>query len=189
VDVCIEAGTKYLVGHSDVMIGLVSANEKYLPQILETHRLFGISAAPDDQFLALRGMRTLAVRLKHQEKSTLTIANWLATRPEVARVLHPALPSCPGHDIWKRDYSGSSSVFGIELKEASQKAVAAMIDHLDLFGIGASWGGYESLIVPYDCCYRTKAPCKTPCLRLQIGLEDEKDLMADLEAGFARLNT
>ena len=188
VDICIEAGTKYLVGHSDALIGMISANEKAWPLVNEAYGLLGMCSAPDDMFLSLRGLRTMGVRLKHQEKAALNIATWLAGRPEVARVLHPALPSCPGHEIWKRDFSGSSGLFGIELKEASQKAVAAMVDGLSLFGIGVSWGGYESLIIPFDCCFRSKAPCKTPCLRLQVGLEDEKDLIADLEAGLARLN-
>jgi cystathionine beta-lyase len=187
VDICIEAGTKYLVGHSDALIGLVSANEKCWPAIEEAYGLLGICAGPEDMFLSLRGLRTMSVRLKHQEKIALDIARWLAERPEVARVLHPALPSCPGHEIWKRDFSGSSGVFSVELKEAPQKAVAAMIDGLALFGIGASWGGYESLIIPFNCSYRVKAPAKAPYLRLQIGLEDEQDLIADLEAGFARL--
>lgn len=187
VDICIEAGTKYLVGHSDAMIGIVSANKKFWPAIEETYGLLGICAGPEDMFLSLRGLRTLGVRLKHQEKSALNIARWLAKRKEVARVLHPALSSCPGHEIWKRDFSGSSGVFSIELKTTSKKAIAAMIDGLELFGIGASWGGFESLIIPFHCNYRERPPSKNPCLRLQIGLEDEKDLIKDLEAGLARL--
>ncbi len=187
VDIVIEAGTKYLNGHSDSLIGLVSANEKAWPKIQEAFQLFGICAGPEDMALALRGLRTLPVRLKQHEASAMHIARWLSTRPEVARVLHPALPSCPGHDIWKRDFSGSSGVFSIELKEVPQKAIAAMVDGLELFGIGVSWGGYESLIIPFNCNYRQPPPLKGPGLRLQIGFEDEEDLIADLEAGFARL--
>jgi cystathionine beta-lyase len=187
VDICIEAGTKYLVGHSDAMIGLVSANEKFWPVIKETYVNLGMCAGPEDMFLALRGMRTLSVRLNAQEQSALNIARWLAKRKEVARVLHPALSSCPGHEIWKRDFSGAAGVFSIELKEASKRAVAAMVDGLELFGIGASWGGFESLIIPFNCNYREHPLSKNPRLRLQIGLEDEKDLIKDLGAGFARL--
>jgi cystathionine beta-lyase len=187
VDICIEAGTKYVVGHSDAMIGLVSANEKFWPAVNEAYNLMGICAGPDDMFLSLRGLRTLSVRLKYQEKNALDIAHWLSERPEVARVLHPALPSCPGYEFWKRDFSGSSGLFAIELHETSRARVAALVDGLDLFGIGASWGGFESLIIPYDCNYRQAGKSKGARLRLQIGLEDEKDLIADLEAGFARL--
>lgn len=185
-DIVIEAGTKYLTGHSDSLIGLVSANEKAWPLVHDTFQLFGICASPEDQFLALRGMRTMSLRLRHQEKTALNIANWLEPHPAVARVLHPALPSCPGHELWKRDFKGSSGVFAIELAETSQESIAHMLDGMELFSMGYSWGGYESLILPYDCSYRSAAPCG-PRLRLQIGLEDERDLIADLEAGLQRL--
>lgn len=188
-DLVVESGTKYLGGHSDILLGLVSANEKAWPALKETYRLFGICASPEDQFLALRGMRTLSVRLKQHEKNALAVARWLATQPEVARVLHPALPSCPGHEIWKRDFKGACGLFGVELHPAGSEAVAAMLDGLELFGMGYSWGGFESLVVPFDCGNRQTGTCspKGPCLRLHIGLEDKDDLIADLKNGLARL--
>jgi cystathionine beta-lyase len=140
----------------------------------------------------LRGLRSLGVRLERHQRSALAIAEWLAARPEVARVLHPALPTGPGHDLWKRDFTGSTGLFSVLLKPVSQKAVAAMVDGLSLFGMGYSWGGFESLILPFDPhAYRTATRWthKGPALRLHIGLEDIDDLRADLEAGFARLTT
>ncbi|MES2907287.1 MAG: cystathionine beta-lyase [Pseudomonadota bacterium] len=190
VDLAIEAGTKYLCGHSDVLMGLVSANEKAWPALKETHFMMGMCASADDQFLALRGMRTMSVRLKQQGEAALNIARWLSEQPEVARVLHPALPCCPGHEFWKRDFTGACGLFAIELqKNISSEAIAHMVDGLELFGIGASWGGFESLIIPFDCKIRTTRTCepKGSCLRIHIGLEDEKDLIADLQAGFVRL--
>jgi cysteine-S-conjugate beta-lyase len=190
VDLAIEAGTKYLSGHSDLLLGMVSANEKAWPDLHATYSAMAICAGPEDMFLALRGMRTMLLRLKEQEKSALLMAEWLKARPEVSRVLHPALPDCPGHDIWKRDFKGSSGLFSIVLKPASQKAVAAMLDDLALFGMGYSWGGFESLIIPFDAKpYRTATAWQPegPALRIQIGLEDVADLQKDLDAGFARL--
>lgn len=189
-DIAIEAGTKYLGGHSDLLIGLVSANERWWPALRATFDAFGACAGPEDTFLALRGLRTMQLRLKEAERQALDLAAWLQTRPEVKWVLHPALPSCPGHEIWKRDFLGSSGVFSIVLQPASQKAVAAMLDGLELFGMGYSWGGFESLIIPFDCrSYRTASEWNPggPCLRLQVGLEDLDDLKADLAEGFARL--
>lgn len=189
-DIAIEAGTKYLGGHSDLLIGLVSANERWWPALRATFDAFGACAGPEDTFLALRGLRTMQLRLKEAERQALDLAAWLQTRPEVKWVLHPALPSCPGHEIWKRDFLGSSGVFSIVLQPASQKAVAAMLDGLELFGMGYSWGGFESLIIPFDCRgYRTASEWNPggPCLRLQVGLEDLDDLKADLAEGFARL--
>lgn len=189
-DLAIEAGTKYLSGHSDLLLGLVSANAKWAKRLRHTFNLFAIGSGPDDAALALRGLRTMALRLREQERAALDIANWLAARPEVARVLHPALPDHPGHEIWKKDFSGSSGVFSIILKPASEAAVAAFVDGLELFGIGYSWGGYESLVLPFDCAsYRTatKWQAEGPALRFSIGLEDVADLEEDLEAGFARL--
>ena len=190
VDLAIEAGTKYLSGHSDLLLGMVSANERSWKALRETYDAMAICAGPEDMFLALRGMRSMLVRLKEQEKSALDIAHWLKARPEVSRVLHPAFPDCPGHEIWKRDFKGSSGLFSIILKPASQKAVAAMLDDLLLFGMGYSWGGYESLIIPFDCStYRTVTHWNPegPALRIQIGLEDVEDLKKDLDSGFARL--
>lgn len=189
-DLAIEAGTKYLSGHSDILLGLVSANARWAKRLRHTFNLFAMGAGPDDASLALRGMRTMALRLKEQGRAALDIAHWLAARPEVARVLHPALASHPGHDIWKRDFSGSSGVFSIILKPVPKEAVEAFVDGLELFGIGYSWGGYESLVLPFDCApYRTAtrwAP-EGPALRFSIGLEDVADLKDDLDAGFARL--
>ena len=190
VDLAIDAGTKYLSGHADLLIGLISANAHWAKKLRTTFNAFAIGAGPDDAALALRGLRTLHLRLRAQEQAGLEIARWLAARPEVSRVLHPALPDHPGHALWKRDFTGASGVFSIVLKPASKAAVSAFVDNLELFGIGFSWGGYESLILPFDCApYRTAtawAP-EGPALRLSIGLEDVADLKADLAAGLARL--
>ena len=191
-DLAVEAGTKYLSGHSDMLLGLVSANAKWAKRLRHTFNLFAIGAGPDDASLALRGMRTMALRLREQERAALDIAKWLASRPEVARVLHPALPEHPGHDLWKRDFSGSSGVFSIILKPASKEAVNAFVDGLELFGIGFSWGGYESLVLPFDggpFRTATRWSAEGPALRFSIGLEDVADLKEDLEAGLARLRS
>ena len=190
VDISMQAGTKYIGGHSDIMFGTISANAKAWPIIAENIRLLGVCAGPDDVYLALRGMRTLSVRLAQHYRSGLEMANWLASRPEVARVLHPALESHPGHAIWKRDFTGASGLFSIVLKPAAQKAVDAMLDEVKLFGMGFSWGGFESLMIPFDCdLYRTATKWSPggPTLRLHIGLENVDDLKADLERGFAAL--
>jgi len=191
VDISIQAGTKYIGGHSDIMFGTISANAKAWPLLIENIRLLGVCAGPDDVFLALRGLRTLGVRLAQHHRSGLEMAQWLATRPEVARVLHPGLESDPGHAIWKRDFSGASGLFSIVLKPAPQQAVDALLDTVKLFGMGYSWGGFESLVIPFDCAsYRTAtqwAP-SGPSLRLHIGLEDVGDLKADLDGGFAAFN-
>jgi cystathionine beta-lyase len=192
VDLAIEAGTKYCSGSSDLLLGLVSANERSWPALRRTFDSFSMCAGPEDVFLALRGLRTMPLRLKEHERQALEMARWLEARPEVERVLHPALPGCPGHAIWKRDFKGSSGLFSIVLKPAPQEAVAAMVDGLELFGIGSSWGGFESLITPFDCsAYRTATAWKPagPALRLHIGLEDIEDLKRDLDAGFARLRS
>jgi cystathionine beta-lyase len=190
VDISMQAATKYIGGHSDIMFGTISANAKAWPLLAEGIRLLGVCAGPDDVFLALRGLRTLAVRLAQHYKSGLEMARWLATRPEVAQVLHPALESDPGHAIWKRDFTGASGLFSIVLKPVPQRAVDAMLDTVKLFGMGYSWGGFESLVIPFDCNdYRTAtkwAPAG-PTLRLHIGLENVEDLKADLDRGFAAL--
>src|SRR5450432_1365744 len=188
VDISMQAATKYIGGHSDIMFGTISANARAWPQIAEAIQLLGVCAGPDDVFLAIRGMRTLAVRLAQHHRSGLEMARWLASRPEVVRVLHPALESDPGHAIWQRDFSGASGLFSIVLKPASQKAVDALLDSVELFGMGYSWGGFESLIIPFDCApYRTATAWAPggPALRLHIGLENVGDLKADLERGFA----
>jgi len=191
VDISMQAATKYIGGHSDIMFGTISANAKAWPAIVENIRLLGVCAGPDDVFLALRGMRTLAVRLNQHYRSGLAMARWLATRPEVQRVLHPALESDPGHAIWKRDFTGASGLFSVVLKPAPQKAVDALLDTVKLFGMGFSWGGFESLVIPFDCdSYRTATKWAPggPTLRLHIGLENVDDLKADLDRGFAAFN-
>ena len=188
VDISVQAATKYIGGHSDIMFGTISANAKAWPALAETIRLLGVCAGPDDVFLALRGLRTLAVRLAHHQQSAIDMAQWLAARPEVARVLHPALAGDPGHAIWKRDFTGASGLFSIVLKPAPQAAVDALLDTVKLFGMGYSWGGFESLIIPFDCSeYRTATAWAPggPTLRLHIGLESLSDLKADLDRGFA----
>ncbi|KQO68978.1 cystathionine beta-lyase [Methylobacterium sp. Leaf469] len=190
VDIAVEAGTKYLSGGSDLLLGLTSANQKYWPALHRTFEHFAMCAGPEDVFLALRGLRTMALRLREHGAQGLAMARWLQARPEVARVLHPALPEDPGHAIWRRDFSGASGLFGVILRPAPERAVAALLDGLELFGMGFSWGGFESLVIPFDCrTYRTAttwAP-EGPGLRFHIGLEDVADLQADLDAGFARL--
>jgi cysteine-S-conjugate beta-lyase len=188
VDISVQAATKYIGGHSDIMFGAISANAAAWPIVAETIRLLGVCAGPDDVFLALRGTRTLAVRLAQHYRSGLEMARWLADKPEVIRVLHPALETDPGHAIWKRDFTGASGLFSIVLKPKPQAAVDALLDTLKLFGMGYSWGGYESLAIPFDCTgYRTatKWAPEGPALRLHIGLENVDDLKADLERGFA----
>ena len=191
VDISIQAATKYIGGHSDIMFGTISANAKAWPLIAEAIRLLGVCAGPDDVFLALRGLRTLSVRLAQHHRSGLEMARWLSTRPEVIRVLHPALESDPGHAIWKRDFTGASGLFSIVLQPKPQKAVDALLDTLKLFGMGYSWGGFESLAIPFDCNeYRTATRWAPggPTLRLHIGLENVDDLKADLAQGFAAFN-
>jgi cystathionine beta-lyase len=191
VDISMQAATKYIGGHSDIMFGTISANARAWPQVAEAIQLLGVCAGPDDVFLAIRGLRTLSVRLAHHHRSGLEMAYWLAARPEVIRVLHPALETDPGHAIWKRDFTGASGLFSVVLKPAPQKAVDALLDAVELFGMGYSWGGFESLVIPFDCAsYRTATPWAPggPTLRLHIGLENVWDLKADLERGFAAFN-
>jgi cystathionine beta-lyase len=189
-DLVIQAGTKYIGGHSDLMLGTVSANAAHIAALKQTTFLYGLCEGPDDVYLGLRGLRTLAVRLERHFKSGLEVARWLEQRPEVLCVLHPGLPSHPGHALWRRDFTGASGLFSIVLKPVAQKAVYAFLDALTLFGIGPSWGGYESLAIPFDL-----APARTatswapggPTVRFHVGLEAVADLMADLEHGFAAL--
>jgi cystathionine beta-lyase len=190
VDIAIDAGTKYLSGSSDLLLGLVSANERCWKDLRATFDTMAPCAGPEDVFLALRGLRSMRVRLLHQQQSGLAVARWLGGRPEVARVLHPALESDPGHAIWKRDFTGASSLFSIALKPMPETAMHAFINALTLFGIGASWGGFESLAIPFDCTpFRTATEWNPggPCVRFHIGLEDVGDLTADLERGFAAM--
>ena len=189
-DVSIQAATKYIGGHADIMLGSITMNEKTLGVVAKTHEDLGLCVGPEDVYLGLRGLRSLGVRLARHQQSALEIARWLAERPEVARVIHPGLPSDPGHTIWKRDFTGASGLFSIVLKPVAHEQLAAMLDGLSLFGMGYSWGGFESLILPFDPrAYRsaTQWQAEGPALRLHIGLEDVDDLKVDLDAGFARL--
>jgi cysteine-S-conjugate beta-lyase len=189
VDMSILACTKYIVGHSDVMAGSVTANNASHRGLRMAAQQLGQLLSPDDAFLAARGLRTLSVRLQQHQESALKIAHWLADQPEIARVLHPALPSCPGHDIWQRDFGGSSGLFSFVLKGGDDDTAAALIDGLTLFGIGYSWGGYESLALPvWPEKHRSVTAwiAEGPVIRLQIGLEDADDLIADLAAGLQR---
>jgi cystathionine beta-lyase len=172
-----------------VLLGSVTANEAHVKALEHTTRVFGQHVAPDDAYLALRGMRTLGVRLRQHQDNALAIAHWLKAQPQVAKVLHPALPDCPGHDIWARDFKGSSGLFSFVLKGGNDAARAALIDGLAHFGIGFSWGGYESLILPIDpqpLRSATHREEEGPMVRLQIGLEDPDDLIADLAEGLRR---
>jgi cystathionine beta-lyase len=190
VNISIQAATKYIVGHSDALLGTITCDAATQDMIASAHEAIGICAGPEDCFLALRGLRTLAVRMERHWQAGLHIARWLEQRPEVARVLHPALPGCPGHEIWKRDFTGASGLFSVVLQPYDEACVCRMLNTLKLFGMGFSWGGFESLIVPFDATgYRTATRWEPegPCLRLHIGLEDVEDLKRDLEAGFAAL--
>lgn len=182
-DLSIHAGTKYLGGHSDVMLGTVAASPAIWPKLKATSVALGMHVAPDDVFLGLRGLRTLAVRLERHQASALKVAKWLAARPEVARVLYPALRSDPGHGLWKRDMRGACGLFGVVFRGWSEDQAKQFIDGLGLFGIGASWGGFESLaILAHVDAIRTAIPWRAegPLVRLHIGLEDADDLIADL---------
>lgn len=189
VDLSILACTKYIVGHSDVMAGSVTANAVHFAALRKTSQQLGQVMSPDDAWLAARGFRTLDVRMERHQASALRIAHWLADQPEVASVLHPALPTCPGHEIWKRDFKGASGLFSFVLKGGDEARRAALIDGLAHFGIGYSWGGYESLALPVDPQkYRTATrwQAEGPVVRLQIGLEDADDLIEDLRSGLDR---
>jgi cysteine-S-conjugate beta-lyase len=190
VDLSIQAGTKYIGGHSDVMLGVVAANEKAYRDLKHVVGESGVCVGPDDMYLGLRGLRTLAVRLERHHQSGLAVARWLEGRPEVARVLHPGLDNDPGHAIFKRDFSGACGLFAVVFKPMPDKAAHAFVNALSLFGIGASWGGYESLVIPFDCAsVRTATEWNPggPTIRLHVGLENVADLIADLERGFAAM--
>jgi cystathionine beta-lyase len=190
VDLAIQAGTKYIGGHSDLMFGCVSANAATLPALKDTVYSMGLCVGPDDMYLALRGLRTLGVRLDRHYRSGLRVARWLEQRPEVLRVMHPALASDPGHKIWKRDFTGACGLFSVVFKPTSEQSVHAFLNELALFGLGYSWGGFESLAILFDCSeYRTATKWAPggPTVRLHIGLEDPDDLIADLERGFAAM--
>ena len=190
VDIALHAGTKYIGGHSDVLVGLIVCSEATYPRL---HRLWtdmGVTLSSDDAFLALRGLRTLAVRLQRHTQSALTIARWLRERPEVDEVVFPALEGARDHELWKRDFTGACGLFGVMLKPAPQARVDAMLDGMKLFKMGWSWGGFESLIIPEHperSRTATRWDPRGPYLRLHVGLEDVQDLIADLAAGFDRL--
>lgn len=187
-DLSVIAATKYIVGHSDAMLGTVTANARLAKRLRDTHGNLGLTAGPDDIYLGQRGLRTMAVRLRQHQATATRLGEWLQARPEVERVLYPALPSDPGHAMWRRDFKGASGLFGVELKPCSTAALAAMLDGLALFGMGWSWGGYESLIVPaHPHRTATKFETKGPLIRIHAGLENADDLIADLDAGFERL--
>ena len=191
VDIIVQAGTKYIVGHSDAMCGLVVARGNWCERVWNTFLALGNCIGPDDAYLAQRGIRTIGVRLRRHHETGLNLARWLQARPEVKRVLHPGLESDPGHELWKRDFSGASGLFGAILQPTGETALAAMVDGLTLFGMGWSWGGYESLLVPVDpSSSRSVVPWteKGQLLRLHAGLEDPGDLVGDLEAAFDRRN-
>jgi cystathionine beta-lyase len=188
VDLSIQSATKYVGGHSDVMLGAVASGRATAKRLMDTVFGMGLCVGPDDMNLGLRGLRTMGVRLAQHQVSGLKVAHWLQARPEILRVLHPALDSHPGHAIWRRDFAGACGLFSVIFRPVPQEAVNAFLNRLTLFGIGASWGGYESLAIPFDC-----APIRTatkwapggPAVRFHIGLEDVSDLLADLEDGFA----
>ncbi len=192
VDISIQAATKYIVGHSDVMMGTATANEKQWEQLREHSYLMGQCTSPDDVYLASRGLRTLGVRMAQHEKNALQIANWLAARPEVDHLRHPAFETCPGHEFFKRDFSASNGLFSFVLKEGNLKSVTALVENMSYFKMGFSWGGYESLILGVFGIDKlrtaTKWDSSKPLIRLHIGLENVDDLIADLETGFARFN-
>jgi cystathionine beta-lyase len=187
VDLSVQAVTKYIGGHSDIMMGAVTANAAWKDRLVETHGTLGLCASGDEAYLAARGMRTLGVRLKRQQESATEIAAWLKMRPEVARVIYPPLHDDPGHALWKRDFTGACGLFSFVLHQVSTAAVAAMVDGLQHFGLGYSWGGFESLIVPGQMPRSFPQKLEGPMVRLHIGLEDVEDLKADLAAGFERL--
>jgi cystathionine beta-lyase len=187
-DISVHAATKYIGGHSDAMMGAVTCNEATWPRFKEGYETLGQFAGPDDMYLTLRGLRTIDVRLERHMKSALVIADWLKGRPEVEEVVYPALPGARGHELWKRDFTGASGLFSVVLKPQNEEALGRFLDGLELFSMGYSWGGFESLCVPFKP-HRTAKPWSREgtCLRFHIGLEDPGDLIADLTAGFERL--
>jgi cystathionine beta-lyase len=192
VDVSVQAATKYIVGHSDVMLGTATAIDKYWPQLRDYSYLMGQCTSPDDLYLALRGIRTLGVRLKQHQQSAIKVAQWLSSRSEVGKILHPAFESCPGHEFFKRDFEGSNGLFSFTLNCGDQLSLTAFLDGLNHFKMGYSWGGFESLILGISNINNirtvTTFDCQYPLIRLHIGLEDVNDLIEDLSRGFDRLN-
>ncbi len=191
VDVSVQAGTKYIVAHSDVMLGSITCNADTHEQVFASSQSFGACSGPDDVYLALRGLRTMGVRMPRHHESGLKIARWLQERPEVIRVMHPGLPQDPSHDLWKRDFTGASGLFGFVIESANPIKAAAMMDGLKYFGMGSSWGGFESLLIPASPEKNRTATSWNPggfTMRMHVGLEDADDLITDLDAGFDRYN-
>ncbi|WP_375738922.1 cystathionine beta-lyase [Pseudomonas boanensis] len=190
VDISIHAATKYIVGHSDVLMGVIMTTEALYPRIRGFYKQLGLSVSADDAYLALRGLRTLSTRLERHQRNAHAVAEWLSAQPEVERLLYPALPGAPGHDIWKRDFTGACGLFGVVFKPITESAIRAMLNDMQLFGMGFSWGGFESLILltrPSSHRTATTWNAEGPLVRLHVGLEHPDDLIADLEAGFQRL--
>jgi cystathionine beta-lyase len=191
VDIAIQSATKYIGGHSDTIMGVISCNDRTFPDINRAHRNIGACASADTCYMAQRGLRTMAVRLGAQYKVAVRVADWLKTRDEVVEVIHPALPGSRGHELWKRDFTGAAGLFTVLVKPFARKKLAAMMDHLELFGMGYSWGGFESLMIPFNVDMirsATKWEHRGINLRINIGLEHPDDLIKDLEAGFNRLS-
>jgi len=190
VDVSVQSATKYIVGHSDVMMGTITTTEDHWRRVRRSVADLAGPSGPDDVYLALRGLRTLAVRLARHQETALTLAHWLRGRPEVRRVMHPGLPDDPGHEIWARDFTGSSGLFGVVLQDYSKDAISAMLDGMSLHAMGASWGGFESLILPTNPARIRTATVwdEGPTIRIHAGLEDPDDLLEDIERGLERLN-
>ncbi|MEN5035336.1 cystathionine beta-lyase [Pseudomonas sp. TWI929] len=192
VDISVHAATKYIVGHSDVLMGVIMTTEALFPQVRGYYKQLGLTVSADDAYLALRGLRTLSTRLERHQRNAMIVADWLQAQPEVAQILYPALPGAPGHDLWKRDFTGACGLFGVQLYDTHEKAVHSMLDGMELFGMGFSWGGFESLILhtnPTPHRTATKWESQGPLLRLHIGLENPQDLIADLQSGFERLRS
>ena len=191
VDVSVHSATKYISGHSDLVMGVLTCKKEHYPALLRTYRNLGPCPGPDNCYLALRGLRTMAVRLRHHQQAAIEVAHWLEKQPQVVQVLHPALESHPDHALWQRDFIGSSGLFSVLLKTTNRDALAHMLDNLELFGMGFSWGGFESLIIPFklnNIRTSTQWKHKGISLRLHIGIEDVSDLIKDLDAGFKRLS-
>lgn len=191
VDVSVQAGTKYISAHSDVMIGTITCTEAVREQVHESSQAFGTCAGPDDIYLTLRGLRTMGVRMPRHHESGLKVAKWLQSRPEVVRVMHPGLPQDPGHEIWKRDFTGASGLFGFVVNSKDPTKAAAMIDGMKLHGLGSSWGGFESLLIPASPEKNRTATTWDPggfTLRIHVGLEDPDDLIEDLDKGLDRFS-
>ncbi|RAZ87155.1 cystathionine beta-lyase [Cereibacter johrii] len=190
VDISIQAGTKYISGHSDLLLGTIACRAEQYDRLRETYLRFGVCVGADDAFLALRGLRTMAVRMAHHHQSGLEVANWLLQQEEVCRVMHPGLPGDPGHTLWRQQFTGASGLFGFVLRPADRPALGRMFDGLNLFGMGSSWGGFESLLVPSNPSVYRSATTWAPggqTVRIHVGLEDPADLIAELRAAFDRL--